>query len=221
VFGGTVNDVVLAVISRGFRELLLSRGEAPAEHAVRTLVPVSVRRAGEHGTYNNRVSAMFAQLPIGIEDPVQRLDEVRRQMEGLKRSKEAVAGEVLTSLTGFAPSLLLALGTRLAFAVPQRTLNTVTTNVPGPQRPLFLAGRRMLEAIPFVPLAGGIRVGVAIFSYDGALKFGVTGDYDEAPDIRVLCEGIEAGMAELVGRAQGGPQQRKTTRRSRPRAGAR
>jgi diacylglycerol O-acyltransferase / wax synthase len=200
--GGTINDVVLAVISRGFRDLLLSRGENPAARTVRTLVPVSVRREGEQGTYNNRVSAIFAELPIGIEDPVRRLEEIRVQMEGLKRSKEAVAGEVLTSLTGFAPSLLLALGTRLAFRVPQRTLNTVTTNVPGPQKPLYLSGRRMLEAIPFVPLAGRVRVGVAIFSYDGALKFGVTGDYDTASDIRVLCEGITDGMAELAKAAQ-------------------
>jgi diacylglycerol O-acyltransferase len=122
-------------------------------------------------------------------------------MEGLKRSHQAVAGEVLVSLSGFAPALLLALGTRLAFRLPQRTLNTVTTNVPGPQHPLYLTGRRMLEAIPFVPLAGQVRIGVAIFSYDGSLKFGVTGDYDTASDIRVLCEGIEAGIDELVAAA--------------------
>ena len=115
----------------------------PTSHSARqrwarTLVPVSVRRPGERGTYNNRVSAMFAELPVGIEDPVQRLESVHAQMEVLKRSKEAVAGEVLTSLSGFAPALLLALGMRAAFRVPQRSLNTVTTNVPGPQQPLFL-----------------------------------------------------------------------------------
>ena len=122
-------------------------------------------------------------------------------MEGLKRSHEAVAGEVLTSLSGFAPAMLLALGMRTVMRMPQRSLNTVTTNVPGPQQPLYLAGKRMLEAVPFVPLAGQVRVGVAIFSYDGTLKFGVTGDYDQASDIRVLCQGVEAGMAELVARA--------------------
>ncbi len=196
--GGTINDVVLTAIARGFRDLLISRDEDPAQRVVRTLVPVSVRRPGEKGTYNNRVSAMFAELPVGIEDPVERLESVHAQMEDLKHSRQAVAGEVLTSLTGFAPSLLLALGTRLAFQIPQRMLNTVTTNVPGPQQPLYLAGRRMLEAVPYVPLAGQVRVGVAIFSYDGALKFGVTGDYEAAPDIGVLCEGIEQGMAELL-----------------------
>jgi diacylglycerol O-acyltransferase / wax synthase len=213
--GGTVNDVVLTVISRGFRDLLISRGEDPARVIVRSLVPVSVRRPGERGTYNNRVSAMFAQLPVGIDDPLRRLDSVRKQMDGLKRSHEAVAGEVLTSLSGFAPALLLALGMRAAFRMPQRSLNTVTTNVPGPQRPLYLAGRRMLEAIPYVPLAGHVRVGVAIFSYDGSLKFGVTGDYDTAPDIRILCEGIEQGMTELL--AAGGEAPRRARKNTRPR----
>ncbi len=200
--GGTVNDVVLTAISHGFRDLLLSRAEDPGRITIRTLVPVSVRRPTEKGRYNNRVSAMFAELPVGLEDPVERLRSVNAQMDGLKRSQQAVAGETLTSLSGFAPSMLLALGTRLSFRVPQRSLNTVTTNVPGPQQPLFLAGRRMLEAIPYVPIANQIRIGVAIFSYDGALKFGVTGDYDTAPDIRILCDGIEAGMAALVKAAQ-------------------
>jgi diacylglycerol O-acyltransferase len=115
--------------------------------------------------------------------------------------------------------MLLALGTRLAFRVPQRSLNTVTTNVPGPQQPLFLAGRRMLEAIPYVPIANQVRVGVAIFSYDGALKFGVTGDYDSAPDIRVLCDGIEKGMAALVKAGQPAARPAARTRAKRPRAG--
>ncbi len=213
--GGTVNDVVLASISGGFRELLISRGEDPGQMIVRSLVPVSVRRPGERGTYNNRVSAMFARLPVGVDDPVERLASVRSQMADLKRSKQAVAGEVLVSLSGFAPAVLLALGTRLAFRLPQRSINTVTTNVPGPQQPLYLAGRRLLESIPFVPLAGHVRVGVAIFSYDGSFKFGVTGDWDTAPDIRVLCEAIERAMAELVQAAQqpaGRPARRRKAR---------
>jgi diacylglycerol O-acyltransferase len=195
--GGTVNDVVLACITNGFRQLLLSRGES-IDRVVRTMVPVSVRSPGERGTYNNRVSAMFAELPVGIEDPTERLNSIRAQMEGLKESKQAVAGEVLTSLSGFAPPMLLALGERVATRVPQRNINTVTTNVPGPQYPLYAAGRRLLEAFPYVPLGGRVRVGVAIFSYDGALNFGVTGDYDTAYDVGVLCDGIEKGMSELV-----------------------
>jgi diacylglycerol O-acyltransferase len=194
--GGTVNDVVLAAITNGFRELLRSRGES-VDRVLRTLVPVSVRRAGERGTYNNRVSAMFAELPIGIADPAERLESIRAQMADLKESRQAVAGEVLTSLSGFAPPMLLALGARLAGRLPQRSLNTGTTNVPGPQFPLYLAGKRMLESFPYIPLFASVRVAVAIFSYDGALSFGVSGDYDTASDIEVLCSGIEDGLAEL------------------------
>jgi len=202
--GGTVNDVVLACITGAFRRLLMSRGE-PVDRVVRTLVPVSVRSSSEHGVYNNRVSAMFAELPVGIEDPVERLRSIRAQMADLKDSHEAVAGEVLTSLAGFAPPLLLALGERLATRVPQNNINTVTTNVPGPQHPLYAGGRRMLESFPYVPLGGRVRVGVAIFSYDGACTFGVTGDYDAAPDIHVLGEGIERSLAELVELARPAP----------------
>jgi WS/DGAT/MGAT family acyltransferase len=198
--GGTVNDVVLTIIAGGFRDLLLGRGES-VDRPVRTLVPVSVRTSGERGTYNNKVSAMFADLPTEVEDPVARLEAIRAQMKDLKESHQAVAGEVLTSLSGFAPPLLLALGTRLASRLPQRGLHTVTTNVPGPQEPLYAAGRQMLSAYPYVPLAGSVRVGVAIFSYNGNLSFGVTGDYDTAPDIEVLCRGIESGLADLVSAA--------------------
>jgi WS/DGAT/MGAT family acyltransferase len=196
--GGTVNDVVLTVLTRGFRDLIMARDESPDGRVVRTLVPVSVRLADERGVYNNRVSAMFAELPVGIADPAERLAAIRKQMDGLKESKQAVAGEVLTSLSGFAPALLLAVGTRVAFRIPQRNVNTVTTNVPGPQQPLYACGRQMLEVFPFVPIAGHLRVGVAIFSYNGMLNYGVTGDYDTAPDVSVLCRGVEDGMAELL-----------------------
>jgi diacylglycerol O-acyltransferase len=196
--GGTVNDVVLTAITKGFRDLLLSREESVEDRVVRTLVPVSVRTPGERGTYDNKVSAMFASLPVGIAEPAARLEAIRVQMDGLKESKQAVAGERLTRLGGFAPPMLLTLGTRVFSRVPQRNINTVTTNVPGPQTPLYAAGRQMLRAFPYVPLAGSVRVGVAIFSYLGEVNFGVTGDYDTAPDIDVLCRGIESGMQELV-----------------------
>ena len=200
-FGGTVNDVVLSTIAGGFRALLAGRVES-TQRDVRTLVPVSVRSGEEHGEYNNRVSAIFANLPVGIEDPVARLAAMREQMEHLKHSGEAVAGDVLVGLSGFAPAMLLALGLRAATRMPQRSVNTVTTNVPGPQRPLYAAGRQMLECFPYVPIAGHVRIGVAIFSYNGGLRFGVTGDYDRAPDIEVLCDGIEQSMRELVAAAE-------------------
>jgi WS/DGAT/MGAT family acyltransferase len=203
-FGGTFNDVVLTAISTGFRRLLESRDEQ-VDRVVRTLVPVSVRgrdtsgRAVGDGTYDNRVSAMFAELPVGIADPVERLHELSTQLAGLKDSRQALAGEVLTSLSGFAPPMLLALGARLATKTAQRNVNTVTTNVPGPQFPLYVLGRRVLTAYPYVPLGGQCRIGAAIFSYNGQVNFGVTGDYDSVPDIDVLSDGIEQGMDELTG----------------------
>lgn len=205
--GGTFNDVVLAAITGGFRDLLMSRGES-VDRVVRSLVPVSVRArstsglAVGDGTTANKVSAMFAELPVGTEDPVQRLHALSTQMEGLKESKEALAGEALTSLGGFAPPMLLALGMRLATRLAQRNVNTVTTNVPGPQFPLYVLGRRMVEAYPYVPLAGQVRIGVAIFSYDGRVTFGITGDRDTTADLDVLSGGIERGMDELLGRCR-------------------
>ena len=195
--GGTVNDVVLAAITGGFRELLLDAGES-VDRVVRTLVPVSVRSREASGVYDNQVSAMFADLPVGLEDGPARLAAIHAQLRRLKDTHQAVAGQALTGLGGFAPEMLLALGARIATRTPQHTVNTVTTNVPGPQHTLYLAGRRMLETFPYVPLGGHVRVGVAIYSYDGTLGFGVTGDGDAAPDLALLCGGIERGIAELL-----------------------
>jgi diacylglycerol O-acyltransferase / wax synthase len=197
--GGTVNDVVLTIITNGFRDLLEQRGEPPApDDVVRTMVPVSVRRRGERGVYNNRVSAVFAGLPVGLDNPRARLERIRSEMDGIKETKQAVAGDVLSSLSGFAPPMLLALGSRLVTASPRLNIHTATTNVPGPQQPVQTLGRRMLESYPFVPVVGSVRIVVAIFSYDGGLYFGVTGDYDGAPDIEVLTAGIARGMKDLL-----------------------
>ena len=201
--GGTFNDVVLATITRGFRSLLRARDES-TDRVVRTLVPVSVRPrndgevAAGDGTMANKVSAMFAELPVMLDDPGEALAAVSEQMADLKESKQAVAGEALTSMADFAPPMLLALGERVAARAAQRNVNTVTTNVPGPQLPLYSLGRRMLEIFPFVPLAGQVRVGVAMFSYYGTVYFGITGDYDTCEDIGVLSDGIEAGMEDLL-----------------------
>jgi diacylglycerol O-acyltransferase len=201
--GGTVNDVVLTVITNGFRALLESRGEdIGGDRVVRTMVPVSVRRRGEKGVYNNRVSAVFAGLPVGLGDPAQRLESIRAEMDGVKQSKQAVAGDVLSSMSGFAPPLLLALGSRLVTVSPRLNMHTATTNVPGPQQPVQTLGRKMLQSYPFVPVVGSIRIVVAIFSYDGGLYFGVTGDYDGAPDIEELTAGIERGMRDLLALAK-------------------
>ena len=218
--GGTVNDVVLTVVTGGLRELLESRGEAVDGRGVRALIPVSVRSPGERGVYNNQVSAMFAELPVGIVDPVARLQRVREQMDGLKDSKQAVAGQVLTSLSGFAPPMLLALGGRLAARSPSLGVQTGVTNVPGPQKSLQTLDRRMLESFPFVPVIGNVRFSIAIFSYDGGLYFGVTGDYDSSRDVDVLTAAIEASMERLLGVAERTPASETPARAAGPRSAA-
>jgi WS/DGAT/MGAT family acyltransferase len=201
--GGTVNDVVLTLITAGFSDLLLERGDdVGRRRVVRTMVPVSVRLPGERGVYNNRVSAVFTQLPVGVADPAERLARIRRQMDGIKSSRQAVAGDVLTRLSGFAPPLLLALGSRAVTRSARLNIDTATTNVPGPQQPVFALGRRLVESYPYVPIAGSIRIVVAIFSYDGILYFGATGDRDHAADLEMLTAGIEIGLVDLLARAE-------------------
>ncbi|MEA2466869.1 MAG: diacylglycerol O-acyltransferase / wax synthase [Thermoleophilaceae bacterium] len=215
--GGTVNDVVLTIVTQGFRDLLQSRGEPVDGREVRTMVPVSVRRPGETGS--NRVSGVVASLPVGLVDPRKRLEAIRTQMDGLKESKQAVAGDVLISMTGFAPPMLLAMGSRLISRTPQMGVHTGTTNVPGPQQPVQTLGRRLLESFPFVPVLGPVRVVVAIFSYDGGLYFGVTGDADSAPDVDVLTAGIESGMADLQALVEPPPAPApKRARKAKPKA---
>jgi WS/DGAT/MGAT family acyltransferase len=211
--GGTVNDVVLASITAGFRTLLQHRGDDSPDQVVRTLVPVSVRDESERGTLNNRVSGLFPGLPVSISDAAARLRAISTQLSGLKESKQAVAGDALVRLAGFAPPMLMALGARLAARVPQRGIQTVTTNVPGPQFPLFVAGRRMIYSYPYVPIAGQVRISIAIFSYCGRLFFGITGDYDSVTDINVLRDGIEDGMRQLLAAASPAP-----SHTARPRA---
>jgi len=208
-FGGTVNDVFLAAISGGFRALLLSRSEEPVPSMVPSLIPVSVRSEGEESIYENRVSALVADLPVDIADPVERLAAVRTQMLALKASKEAGAGTAMVSLGRYIPFPLASIFVRLAFSLPQREIVTVTTNVPGPQQPLYGLGRRLEEIIPYVPIATTVRTGVSIFTYCGNVTFGITGDYATTPDIETLAGGIEDGMSELLAAAtSGGRKQR-------------
>ena len=201
-FGGTVNDVVLAACAGGYRALLLHRGEDADNAEVRTLVPVSVRAPDAHGVPDNRVSALLYELPVGVSDPMERLRLVQEQMQELKASHMADAGEVFTTLGDLAPPMLVGLASRAAIRVmhrvPQRTINTVTTNVPGPQFPLYCLGREMLSYHPFVPLSHGVRVGTAILSYNGQLSFGITGDFDTAPDIGVLAGAITSSIDALA-----------------------
>ena len=200
-FGGTANDIFLAAISGGFRALLLARGETPGPHLIRSLVPVSVRARGDEGIYENRISIMLVFLPVDVADPVERLEAVRQRLAAAKASKEAEAGEAMTSLARHEPFPPVSLALRVASRLPQHQITTVTTNVPGPRRPLSLLGRRLVEVFPYVPIATTLRFGVSIMSYCDQLTFGITGDYDTAPDIDALARGIADSLAELVGLA--------------------
>jgi len=144
----------------------------------------------------NRVSAMMAELPVGVTDPLERVRVVSAQMRGLKESQQAVGAEALLSLAEYAPPVLLTLAARL---LPrQRSVNLGVTNVPGPQFPLYCMGARMLEAFPYVGVFDSVSVLVAVLSYDGQLNFGLVGDRDAAPDLSVLAEGIDKAVAELA-----------------------
>jgi WS/DGAT/MGAT family acyltransferase len=204
-FGGTVNDIVLAAVTGGYRALLLERGDSLERAVVRSLVPVSTRRADSQGTPDNRVSALLYELPVQVADPVERLEAVHEQMADLKSSHISEAGEVVTSIGNLAPPMLVGplsrMGMRLARRFGQHSLNTVTTNVPGPQVPLYCLGHEMLEYRPFVPIGHGLRVGTAILSYNGTLFFGVTGDYETVPDVSVVATAAAAGIKELLERA--------------------
>jgi len=196
--GGTVNDVVLAVISGGFRALLLERGEEPRPHEVPSLVPVSVRALGDEASLGNQVSATVADLPVHIPDPVERLTAVRAELDSLKASNEAIIGQALATMGRYSPYILASWWVRRAFGLHQHEIVTVTTNVPGPREPLYWMGRRLEEIIPYVPIASTVRIGISIFSYGDNVAFGLTGDYATSPDLDVLARGIENGVSELL-----------------------
>jgi diacylglycerol O-acyltransferase len=215
-FGGTINDVVLAAVSGGYRELLISRGEDADRARVRSLVPVSTRRDDGLGRPDNRVSTLLYDLPVQIADPVERLGVVHEEMSALKASHMAEAGEVVVAMGDLAPPMIVGpmsrMAIRAAHRLPQRSINTVTTNVPGPQFPLYCLGHEMLENRPFVPISHGVRVSTAILSYNGHLFFGITGDYETAPDVQVLASAASTCIAQLGARAVDRPDKPRSQR---------
>lgn len=194
-FGGTVNDVVLSAVTGAFRELLVTRHE-PVNGVITALIPVSMRTADARGVFDNRVSSVYARLPVGIKDPVERLDAIRTHMAALKASHEIDASAAIIGLGDVAPPIVSAALAR-ALVHSQEIVQTIATNVPGPQIPLYVCGRQMLEAYPYVPIAGHIRVGIAIWSYCGDLYFGITGDWDGVSDIDRLAAGLDVAFEAL------------------------
>ena len=197
--GGTVNDVVLATVAGALGKHLRRRGHNTDGLELKAMVPVSVRADVERGALGNRVAAMMAPLPVWCQDAVARLDIVREELKGLKSGGQAVGAQVLTELSGFAPSTVMGQASRVM--ARQRFFNVVVTNVPGPQIPLYLAGRRMIDPFPMVPLAKNQGLGIALLSYAGRINFGLVGDFDVMYDLDDFADDIQDSLAELAAEA--------------------
>ena len=216
--GGTVNDVVLSVVAGALGNYLRARGHETDDLKMRAMVPVSVRAEEERGALGNRISAMMAPLPVSSRDPVERLRLVTETMGDLKGSGQAVGAELLTKLTDFAPPTIASQAARLQPA--QRFFNLVVTNVPGPQFPLYLMGRRMSSIFPLVPLARRQALCIGIMSYDGQIDFGLVGDYDAMADLESFGLDLERAIAEAVATAPPPGDGGQRTDRARTRNGA-
>jgi WS/DGAT/MGAT family acyltransferase len=194
--GGTVNDVVLAVVTGALREHLLRRGRDPDGLELKAMVPVSIRADEERGALGNRVAAIYAPLPVGVADPRERFKTVHEALGNLKASGQAVGAERLTQLAGVAAPTLLNQAARLQSR--QRFFNLTVTNVPGPQFPLYMLGRKLRSFYPEVPLVLNTALGIAIMSYDGKLFFGLLGDYDAMDDLDAFAADLQSAVAELA-----------------------
>ena len=211
--GGTVNDVILSIVAGALGNYLRARGHDTEGLEMRAMVPVSVRAEEEHGALGNRIAAMMAPLPVWCEDPVERLRLVTATMGDLKASGQAVGAEILTRITDFAPPTIAAQAARLQPA--QRFFNLVVTNVPGPQFPLYVLGRKMESIFPMVPLARRQALCVGIMSYNGQVNFGLIGDYDAMADLDSFALDLEAAVRETVATAGPKPKRRARTKRQR------
>jgi diacylglycerol O-acyltransferase / wax synthase len=203
--GATVNDVVLAAVAGALGRFLVERGVATAGLQLRACVPVSVRSKDKEGAAGNEITIMAAPLPVGITDPLRRLSLVRQSMQHLKGSRQAEGAKVMTSLENALPPAVLARASRLGFS--SRLYNLLVTNVPGPQQPIYLMGRRLQELAPLAFLAPEHLLAIAIVSYDGQVTYGLLGDADALPDLDELAGHLQDSLAELVALAAESQQQ--------------
>jgi WS/DGAT/MGAT family acyltransferase len=194
----TINDVVLTVVTGAVREYLVLRGVDPSSLTFRVSAPVSVRNAQEKGKLGNRVSSWVIPLPIGEADAGAQLAAIHAETERLKQERTALGVETIMKLAEFTPSTLLTLGARSASG----PINTIVTNMPGPQFPLYLQGARLLELYPQVPLLESLGIGIALASYDGFVHWGFNSDPDVVPDADVFVEQIRASYARVAAAAQ-------------------
>ena len=215
--GGTVNDVVLAVVSGALARWLRTRGVRTEGLELRAQVPVSIRSEDEHDRLGNRIAALRAPLPVYARDPVERLRIVRESMQGVKESKQALAAQMITGLEDFAPPTILSMAARTHWS--PRLFNLIVTNVPGPQVPIYLLGRELQELVPVAFLPDNFALTIAAMSYNGKLDFSLLGDYDAIPDIELIGEYVEESLEELLVAAGRPPSNRGRT--SRPRSSAR
>ncbi len=197
--GGTVNDVTLAVSSAALRRWLHDRGIATDEE-LRALVPVSVRAENEHGELGNKLTAMRGPLPVHAEDPAERLRIVTAAMNDLKSSKQPLGAEAIWALNDwfreFAPPLLLGPTAHINFST--RLFNLLVTNFPGPQFPVYVLGRLVLDAIPVGFLAKKHALAIAIFSYNGGICFGFLADREAMHDVEQISEYVSEAVEELL-----------------------
>ena len=218
--GGTVNDVVLSVVSGALASWLHSRGVRTEGLEMRALVPVSVRTQDQRGTLGNQLTVMRGPLPVYITDPVARLKYVSRAMDGLKESKQAVGAATLVAVNNLAPPTILAQASRLNFST--RLFNLIVTNIPGPQVPLYVLGRKLEDLFPVAFLPENHALAIAIMSYNGGIDYGLLGDYDALPDIDVVAAGIDNTLRELLAIARGKQaHERQQPAHSRSRASTR
>ncbi|ORW11353.1 diacylglycerol O-acyltransferase [Mycobacterium lacus] len=201
VFGVTLNDVALAAITDSFRGVLMRRGEKPRRNSLPTLIPVSVRSPDAMNRTDIRVSAMLPSLPVELDDPVKRLRLVHARLARLKSSGERQAASAFVTLTNYVPFAVSAWTVRLLTRLPQRSVVTLATNVPGPRHRLHVLGRPVEQLLPIPPIAMHLRTVVSMLSYVDELVFGITADYDATPDVDELARGIELGVARLLSRA--------------------
>lgn len=197
-FGVTVNDVALAAITNSYRALLIRRGETPKRNSLRTLVPVSVRRATDPDTPDNRVSVLLPCLPVDKADPLTQLQAVHRRLTEAKGSGQRQAGSAVVSAANAIPFAVTAWAVRNLTRLPQRGVVALATNVPGPQRCLRILEREVLRLLPVPPIALQLRTGVAILSYADHLTFGIIGDYDAIPDVDELADGVRQAVGRLA-----------------------
>src|SRR5579859_3844433 len=199
--GGTVNDVVLTVVSGALARWLRSRGVRTEGLEMRALVPVSVRTQDQRGTMGNQLTVMRGPLPVYISDPVARMRFVKKAMDGLKESKQAVGAATLAAVNNLAPPTILAQASRLNFST--RLFNLIVTNIPGPQLPLYVLGRELELAVPVAFLPENHALAIAIMSYNGQMNFGLLGDFDALPDIDAIGDSIAEELQELLAAARG------------------